>query len=92
MKLPAYAQRECVLLCDMGIDPHTGNRLREQAITMRVDQIMIAVDIETGPEVMTKQEAVDFLTELREQIQSRIEALREEIANETRERHHDDRS
>ena len=92
MTQPPYANRECVLLCDMGIDPHTGNRLREQAIAMRVDQIMIAVDMESGPDVMTKQEAVDFLTELREQIQSRIEALREEIANEKREHHDDDRS
>ncbi len=45
--------------------------------------LMEAIDVRTEPSKMTKHEAVDVLELMRDDIQSRLEALREEIQNAT---------
>lgn len=57
----------------------------EKELTMTTGHILEIIDFETAPNLMSKAKALDFLTELRDQLTSRIEALREETANEEQE-------
>ncbi len=51
-------------------------------MTMDHDAIMDAIDKATAPNKMTKAQALDFLEELADSVDSRCECLREEIKNE----------
>jgi hypothetical protein len=47
------------------------------------DEILEEIDTTTMPELMSRPEALAWLEELIAELESRHEALREEIANET---------
>lgn len=50
---------------------------------MKLEKVMDVIDSATAPEVMSQVKAYEFLVELREQIQGRMDALRDEIAEGT---------
>lgn len=49
---------------------------------MSLQDVMKVVDIATSPAAMTKAAALEFLESLRDDINSRMEALRDEIAEQ----------
>lgn len=53
--------------------------LGAEGIVMTRQEIMDTIDEATGPEAMTKAEALEFLEELATDIEGRIEALKEEL-------------
>lgn len=53
---------------------------------MTVDLVMQTIDRATEPRVMPKKQALEFLEEVETELQSRMEALREEIADEEKTR------
>jgi hypothetical protein len=46
---------------------------------MTVESIMVLVDAETAPHRMSKESALDFLERLKDELESRMDALRDEI-------------
>lgn len=48
-----------------------------------VDDCLLHIDNQCDPCKMSKEEAADFILDIIEGLRSRVECLREEIANET---------
>jgi hypothetical protein len=46
---------------------------------MTVDDVMQVIDRATGPKIMSKEDALDFLERIETELQGRMEALRDEI-------------
>lgn len=50
---------------------------------VNIDQIMNEIDLATEPQVMSKEEALAFLEQCVTELEGRIEALKDELKNES---------
>lgn len=55
---------------------------KDNSSSFHSQRVWDTIDFATGPEAMTKEDATLFLQDVIEGCKSRIEALRDEIANE----------
>jgi hypothetical protein len=52
-------------------------------MALKLEESLEEIDTTTMPDLMTKPEALAWLEQMIDELKSRCEALREEIANET---------